>query len=116
VVVDGNDVLAVHQAAEKAINDARVGLGPTLIECKTYRWLGHHAGDPGLDYRTKEEVDTWKERCPIKSFRKLLVSRGAQENELQIVEADVEAKVRDAMTFALESPFPEQGELLRDVY
>lgn len=116
VVVDGNDVLAVHQAAEKAINDARVGLGPTLIECKTYRWLGHHAGDPGLDYRTKEEVDTWKERCPIKSFRKLLVSRGARENELQIVEADVEAKMRDAMTFALESSFPEQAELLRDVY
>jgi len=116
IVVDGNDVLAVYEAAKKAVEDARRGQGPTLIECKTYRWLGHHAGDPGFDYRTREEVETWKRRCPVKRFRELLLFRGIGEEELGSIEAKVEAAVRDAMNFALESPYTSPEELLKDVY
>jgi len=116
VVVDGNDVLAVYEAARRAVEDARGGRGPTLIECKTYRWLGHHAGDPGFAYRPKEEVEAWRERCPIKRFRRLLLSRGVTEEAIASVEEEVEEAVRDAMDFALESPYPGPEELLRDVY
>lgn len=116
VVVDGNNVLDVYRAAEKAVADARNGLGPTLIECKTYRWLGHHAGDPGLDYRTKEEVDSWKDRDPIKNLRQRLVSDGVQENLLQSIESEVQASITNAMEFALASPYPEPDELLKDVF
>ena len=115
VVVDGNDVLAVYEAAKKAVEDARKGSGPTLIECKTYRWLGHHAGDPGSAYRFREEVEAWKERCPIIRLRELLLFRGASEEMLGSMEAEVEAAVKDAMDFALESPYPSPEELLKDV-
>ncbi|MFB0543858.1 MAG: thiamine pyrophosphate-dependent dehydrogenase E1 component subunit alpha, partial [Candidatus Bathyarchaeia archaeon] len=115
VIVDGNDVLAVYEAAEKAVENARRGEGPTLIECKTYRWLGHHAGDPGQAYRSKEEVERWREHCPIKRFRGVLLSRGAAE-EVSAVEAEVKEAVKDAMDFALESPYPDREELLRDIF
>jgi len=116
IVVDGNDVLAVYEAAKKAVEDARRGQGPTLIECKTYRWLGHHAGDPGFDYRTREEVETWKGRCPVKRFRELLLSRGVGEEEMGSIEVEIEAAVSDALNFALESPYTSPEELLKDVY
>ena len=116
VVVNGNDALAVHEAAEKAVENARNGRGPTLIECKTYRWLGHHAGDPGLDYRTKEEVETWKRRDPVKIFRELLLSKGAAEENVGAIEVEVEEAVRDAMDFALMSPYADPKELLTDVF
>jgi len=116
VVVDGNDVLAVHEAAKKAIDDARSGRGPILIECKTYRWLGHHAGDPGFDYRTREEVEAWKKRDPVKSFREILLSRGASEEKIRAIEAEVGEAVRDAMNFALESPYAGPEELLKDIF
>jgi pyruvate dehydrogenase E1 component alpha subunit len=116
VIVDGNDALAVHEAAEKAVQDARSGQGPTLIECKTYRWLGHHAGDPGLDYRTREEVEAWKRRDPVKSFKELLISRGAAEEKIKAIEAKVEEAVRDAMNFALESPYTSPEDLFKDVF
>jgi len=116
IVVDGNDVAVVYEAARKAVDDARKGLGPTLIECKTYRWLGHHAGDPGFDYRTKEEVEAWKKLCPVKRFRELLLSKGVLEEDLGSIEAEVEATVAEAMTFALESPYTSPEELLKDVY
>ena len=78
VEVDGSDVLAIHAAARAAIERARSGGGPTLIEAKTYRFVGHHEGDPGTAYRTREEVEEWKSRCPIKTLReKLLTNEGA---------------------------------------
>ena len=68
VTVDGDDVFAVNEAFEKALERVKNGDGPTLIECKTYRWQGHWTGDPQV-YRTREEVNSWKEKCPIKRLR-----------------------------------------------
>ena len=117
VVVDGNDVVAVYKAASWAVGRARRGEGPSLIECKTYRWLGHHVGDPGTAYRTREEVEAWKARCPIKRLRERLLKHGvASEEELRAVEDEVEEAVSRAMKFALESPYPEPEELFEFVF
>mgnify|MGYP000038163641 FL=1 len=117
VVVDGNDVIAVYKAAKWAVERARRGEGPALIECKTYRWLGHHVGDPGTAYRTREEVEAWKARCPIKRLRERLLAAGiASEEELARLEAEVEEAVGKAMKFALNSPFPGPEELHELVY
>jgi pyruvate dehydrogenase E1 component alpha subunit len=107
VVVDGQDVLAVHRAAKEAIDRARSGGGPTLIECKTYRYVGHHEGDPGTDYRTKDEVEQWKKNDPIKRAAKVLLEAGlADEKKLKEVEAEVVQLMEDAVTFAENSPEP----------
>jgi len=117
VVVDGNDVVAVYKAAKWAVERARRGEGPALIECKTYRWLGHHVGDPGTAYRTREEVEAWKARCPIKRLRERLLRHGvASEEELARIDAEVEEAVRKAMEFALNSPYPGPEELYEFVY
>lgn len=117
MTVDGNDVIAVYFAAEEAVNRARGGGGPSMIECKTYRWFGHHAGEPGTSYRTVEELEEWKKKCPISRMRQLLTESAlATPDELKRIESDVEAEVQDAIRFALESPFPGEEELLRDVY
>ena len=71
VVVDGNDVVEVYRVATESVRRALKGAGPTFIECKTYRWRGHWEGDP-QPYRTRDEVDAWKQKCPIKRFRKYL--------------------------------------------
>ena len=77
VTVDGNDVLAVYEAAGKAVQRARLGEGPTLLECKTYRWRGHHEGDPnqGRRYRTLEEIRRVDEKCPVARLEEKLVKR-----------------------------------------
>ena len=117
VTVDGNDVTAVYFAAQEAVQRARGGGGPTLIECKTYRWLGHHAGEPGTSYRTVKELEEWRKKCPISRMRELLTKRGlATSDELKGLESGVEAEVEDAMRFALESPYPSEEDLLSDVY
>ena len=107
VEVDGQDVLAVHRVAKTAIDRARAGGGPTLIECKTYRYVGHHEGDPGTDYRTREEVQHWKEQDPLKRARKSLIeSAVADESELQAVDQEVEHLIDQAVEFAEKSPEP----------
>jgi pyruvate dehydrogenase E1 component alpha subunit len=106
VEVNGQDVMAVHEAAKKAIQRAREGGGPTLIECKTYRFVGHHEGDPGTDYRTREEVKQWKDRDPLKLSRKLLLDLGVDEKELQAVDQEVESLIDRAVEFAEGSPEP----------
>ena len=117
LVVDGNDVVAVYKAAKWAVERARRGEGPSLIECKTYRWLGHHVGDPGTAYRSREEVEAWKARCPIKRLRERLLKHSvASEDELARVEAEVEEEVRRAMEFALNSPYPGPEELYEFVF
>lgn len=105
-VVDGMDVLAVHGAVEKAVERAREGKGPSLIECKTYRFLGHWVGDP-IVYRTKEEVEEWKKRDPINYLRKVMneQARFAKE-ELDQIKTQAEQEIQEAVTFAKESPFP----------
>jgi acetoin:2,6-dichlorophenolindophenol oxidoreductase subunit alpha len=107
VEVYGQDVEGVHTAAEAAIRRARDGGGPTLIECKTYRYVGHHEGDPGTDYRTREEVQQWKQQDPVKIARKRLIDSGdVAESKLQSVDLEVEQLIDHAVEFAEKSPEP----------
>jgi len=107
VEVDGQDVVAIHEAAQAAIQRARQEGGPTLIECKTYRYVGHHEGDPGTEYRTREEVQEWKQRDPVKLARKRLLDSGmADESELQATDQEVERIIDAAVEFAEKSPEP----------
>jgi len=116
VTVDGNDVLAVYKAAETAVERARKGEGPTLLECKTYRHKGHSRMDPAK-YRPKEEVEEWLAKDPIKRLRsKLLEANIMSEAEMEEVEREVTAEIEEAVKFALESPYPEPEEALEDVY
>jgi pyruvate dehydrogenase E1 component alpha subunit len=115
-VVDGNDVLAVYQAAREAIERARLGGGSTLIECMTYRQCGHSRSDPRT-YRTREEEDEWKLSDPIPRFRKWLIEQGkAEVARLDGVEQEVEQTIKAAIAFAEASPTPEPGDVYHDVY
>jgi 2-oxoisovalerate dehydrogenase E1 component len=119
VAVDGNDVLAVWEAAQQAVDRARSGGGPTLIEAKTYRTVGHHEGDPVVGtYRTQEEVDAWKQRCPILLFRKRLVEEWglATEEELERLEAGIDKRVAEAAAFAKSSPDPDPSTVFDHVW
>ena len=108
VTVDGNDVLAVYDAAEEAVQRARGGKGPTLIECRTYRTRAHSEGMRDAGYRTPEEVEEWKERDPIKRYNEwLLENEEAGPETLAEIEAEVRATVADAEEFARNSPWPE---------
>lgn len=116
LIVDGNDVLAVYDAAGKAIQRARQGGGPTLLEFKTYRLKGHFIGDPEK-YRSKSEVDEWWAREPIGRFRRtLLTAKMASENELDEIVQAAEAEIEAAVQFAEESPFPDPAEAFEDLY
>ncbi len=116
VTVDGNDVLAVYEAARKAVDRARKGEGPTLIECKTYRHKGHSRIDPAK-YRPKEEVEEWLRKDPVGRFRtKLLQTKALMEAEIQQIEKEVLTEIEGAVKFAMESPSPAPEEALEDVY
>lgn len=117
--IDGNDVLAVYEVSSKAIERARKGGGPTLIECKTYRWRGHHEGDPnqGRRYRTTEEIEEWMKRCPIKRFeKKLAAEKILNKNKIKKVWEETGREIEEAVEFASQSPFPEPQDLYEDVY
>lgn len=116
VIVDGNDVLVVYEAARTAVERARAGKGPTLIECKTYRHKGHSRVDSGK-YRPKEEVEEWLGKDPLKRFRQAMLGNGIlTQTELEHVEKEVADEVADAVKFALDSPYPEGKEALENVY
>ena len=116
VAVDGNDVLAVYEVAQKAVERARIGEGPTLVECKTYRHKGHSRIDPAK-YRPKEEVAEWLRKDPIKQFKeKLLQENVVLEAEIQQIEKEVLTEIEEAVEFAKESPYPSPEEALEDVY
>jgi TPP-dependent pyruvate/acetoin dehydrogenase alpha subunit len=116
VTVDGNDVVAVYGAAREAIRRARSGGGPTLIECKTYRWYGHSEIDPAK-YRTPEELEHWKANDPIRKMEERLEKQklwsGAWKQELL---AGFNKEIDEAVEFAEQSPFPEPEECLDHVY
>jgi 2-oxoisovalerate dehydrogenase E1 component len=115
-VVDGMDVMAVREAVGAAVARAREGRGPSLLECKTYRWYGHSRSDPRA-YRTKEEEQAWKARDPIPSFAAWLVDAGiATRDEVEAVEEKAEEEIERAAEFALGSPTPPVDELERYVY
>lgn len=114
--VDGNDVLEIDEVVSKAVERAKNGEGPTLIECKTYRWLGHWTGDP-QNYRTREEVEAWKKKDAIKRFGDYMVgNKIATAEELQKIEDDVTAAVEYAEKFALESPEPDPSKVMDYVF
>jgi TPP-dependent pyruvate/acetoin dehydrogenase alpha subunit len=113
---DGNDVLATYEAARAAIERARAGDGPSLLEAVTYRWRGHFEGDP-QPYRTKEEVESWKLKDPIKRYGSLLAEWGLLNDDMATrIEADVREQIAEAVQFAENSPVPENREALEDVY
>jgi len=115
-IVDGMDLLAVRSAVRKAVERARSGGGPSIVECKTYRWYGHSRSDP-CTYRTREEEKEWKARDPILSLeRRLKEDRVAAEQEIAAVETRAEQAIRNATDFALQSPWPSPAELYDDVY
>jgi len=116
VVVDGNNVLEVYSAAQRAVEVARTGGGPTLIECKTYRQKGHSRTDPGK-YRPDAEVQEWMKRDPIVLFREWLKSNGllTESDEIRI-RAEQMKLVEKAYEFASSSPYPQQAEVETHVY
>ena len=116
LAVDGNDVIAVHEAAQEAVRRARAGQGPTLMECKTYRMRGHFEGDRAA-YRDPGEVEEWAEKDPVKRLRDKLLEIGMLSRyEAEKMEREVKERLEEAVKFAEESPFPAPEETLEDVY
>ncbi len=116
VAINGNDVLAVYQASLGAIARARAGDGPTLIECKTYRWHGHSEHDKAF-YRTDEELAMWKSRDPIPTFTTYLQSRHVLDAlKEKDVDARIAATIDEAVEFALDSPDPAPEDAVTDLY
>lgn len=116
VIVDGNDVLAVYEATRKAAERARAGGGPTFIEGKTYRHRGHYEGDP-MVYRTREELELWKQRDPITHFRYHLLDNGlASEADLDAIAEAIKQELDEAVAFAIASPAPTPDTALAGVY
>jgi len=116
ITVDGNDVIAVYRVASEAIHRARNGGGPTLIECKTYRWYGHSEIDPAK-YRDPEEVERWKAKDPIPFMERYLQKQGLWSDDFkQKIVADFHKELDEAIEFAEKAPFPEPEEALDHVY
>jgi pyruvate dehydrogenase E1 component alpha subunit len=116
VTVDGNDLPVVVAAARPAIERARQGGGPTLLECKTYRLRGHSKSDRNL-YRSKEEIEAWREKDAIRRLESELIAHGRfDEGELLAIEQAAQKTIDDALEFAKASPNPDPAQLTRDVY
>ena len=115
--VDGNDILAVQQTAEKAVARARAGEGPTLIENKTYRIKGHYEGDP-QKYRTDSEIKRWQDKKdPINRFSRVLFKKRVVSKKIvDQIWSEVQAELKEAITFAENSPFPQPEDALADLY
>jgi pyruvate dehydrogenase E1 component alpha subunit len=116
VTVDGMDLLAVNAQASEFVERARRGEGPAYLVCNTYRFHGHHAGDP-LNYREKEEVERWRLQDPIEKARKIAIESGAMtEAEIADLEQRIEAQIEEAVEFAKNSPDPTVDQLMTDIY
>ncbi len=116
VSVDGNDVMAVYEAAAEAVKRARKGEGPSMIECKTWRHRGHFEGDPGI-YKNAKEQEAWIKKDPIIKLEKKLVEyEYAAEDELNAIKDAAKERIEAAVEFAKNSPDPEPEDVLRDVY
>jgi pyruvate dehydrogenase E1 component alpha subunit len=116
VVVDGNDVVAVYEVAKEAVERARAGEGPTLVECKTYRWRTHFEGEPDT-YRPPEEVAAWRAREPIAPFRKMLIDQKIfKQKDLDLIDEAVIDDLDQAVEFARNSPLPRPEDALQDLW
>ncbi|MDR3573511.1 MAG: thiamine pyrophosphate-dependent dehydrogenase E1 component subunit alpha [Anaerolineaceae bacterium] len=119
VSVDGNDVLAVYEAAAAAIEQVRAGSGPRFVECHTYRWRGHHMGDQGdtYGYRTQEEIEGWMKKDPIPRFGQcLLEDKRTDADALAAIDAEVKQLIDEAVEFAKQAPYPDPSEVYKHVY
>ena len=115
-VVDGNDAIAVYEAVREAAARARAGEGPTLIECKTYRWEGHHIGDPCV-WRKPGELDAWKVRCPCGRLAPVILKKkAATAVTLERIEKEAIEEMEEAARFAIGSPMPEPATALDHVW
>jgi pyruvate dehydrogenase E1 component alpha subunit len=115
-IADGMDVLNVHEAVRKAVDRARNGYGPSLVECKTYRFKGHWVDDPVV-YRTEKEVAEWRKKDPILTFRKKLLAEDEfSEADLDNLKKQAEKEIAAAVDFAQNSPFPAAGDVTQYVY
>jgi TPP-dependent pyruvate/acetoin dehydrogenase alpha subunit len=116
VTIDGNDVVLVHKTAVQAINRARAGEGPTLIECKTYRWYGHSEIDPA-DYRSQEEIDYWKKKDPVPAMEKLLMDSSILTTQRrQALIEDINQEIDEAINACEKEKYAEPEEAYNDVY
>src|SRR5205823_13958461 len=114
--VDGKGVVAVWGGAAEAVRRARAGEGPTLIECKTYRTRAHAEGMGDFGYRTREDVEQWKTRCPIRSLRERLTSQGIKAADLDAIDAEITALVNEAQQAAESDPWPDAATAADHVY
>lgn len=115
-IENGNDVLAVYEKFSEVVDYVRQGNGPALIEAITYRWLGHSTSDPGI-YRSKDEVETWKKKDPLKIFKDhLITNKLASEDELNDLEKRSIDAIEAAVEFAQSSPYPDLSVAYEDVY
>ncbi len=116
VAIDGNDVLAVYETVKEAVARARKGAGPTLIECRTYRWHGHFEGDAQL-YKPKEEIEAWMKKDPLPRYEKLLIDAGnLTPEEAAEIKRVMLGEIEKAVKFAEESPAPDPEEITQDVF
>jgi TPP-dependent pyruvate/acetoin dehydrogenase alpha subunit len=117
VIIDGNDVEAVYTATQKAVAGVRAGGGPVFLEFLTYRWRGHFEA-PGMpDLRPVEELEAWKNKCPVVRYEKLLLEKGvADKKTLEEINDEVMRQVQASVDFALASPLPAPEDALEDVY
>jgi pyruvate dehydrogenase E1 component alpha subunit len=115
--VDGNDVEAVYAATQEAAVKARGGDGATFLECVTYRWDGHFGGDPGTGYRSKEEIESWKQKCPIKRLKEKLLQEGSlTEQEFTAMSENIYAELNQVAKRAEASPLPKKAVDLSSIY
>lgn len=114
--VDGNDVDAVRDAVGRAVQRARAGDGPSLIEARTYRWRGHSKSDKNL-YRSKDEIAAWRDRCPIASYSARLLEDGTlTQDELNQVQEEARRDIRDAVVFGMQGTEPSIEDMVRGIY
>ncbi len=119
IVVDGMDVVAVYEAAKKAVERARKGEGPTIVECKTYRWQGHHVGDPATYRKRKSESEKedWMKKDPIPALKEAVLKAGiADEEDFTKLDRLVEDEIQEAVQFAVESEYPPAEDAYTDVF
>lgn len=115
-VVDGNDALAVYEITLEAVNRARAGKGPTLIEAKTYRWRPHFEGE-GASYRAPKEVEMWKKKCPISHLRKRLTNlKLLNPSQDEKIKVQITQEIDEAVKYAEESPVPRPEDALEDLF
>ena len=115
LIVDGMDVMAVRDVTEQAVDRAREGHGPTLIEAKTYRFMGHSRGDPG-QYLSQVELEKWQTKHPIPNYRQYLQDQGVAHTKIESIESLVEEAVAEALDFAMNAPDPLPSDTYSHVY